>query len=705
MNIKKIFLILIIFALASSFCIFLWLMAGYLHARVPVTQLPEIELQDTALSEIPVKSDLYRINSIWYTLKAYPSGRIAVMTPDNSLILSGLAYFSSHDGYDDNWGLHNTSVTLENDSTISIWGAGSPGTLVNMIIRAYRTIPILDIKITTEYTSESIVNREALAFKFDVPVSEVYKKNRKVDTGDDVKSEYWLQKQGVKFGDGPRSALIYNSQGVSSLQLNTDKSLLFVNLDYNLDHPFINIPFQADGGKRWNDLSSSKYSKGSVRTDSVSLYFGHVPDFLPRLMLVPKGYLAGHVFTEHADGGGTMEPHLAAYLGSDSIIDINKARGGFVGHKIPVTKSVMFSDSYGMLSDSTIGEGTVWNRMKFFLDKLYETGLYDICLHTPEDLNSNRQVLEEAIAFMKDRYDTRSWIDHGMYDGTINRECFVCDGLNPESDYYAADLWEKHDTRYFWSSAVELIRNKDRLSTSDQLKNLKLRSASEALWKNHISPDRLNSVSLAQAFRELFKNLLTNEEELNSLFPGRGDNFPTPLYWRHPTYAQGFYSWVTDYVKDYRNLNSADSDNQLEIEKNHIDLLIGNWGIFIGHGYYVRGRDVISEQNGHLAINPQFDRLLAYLKENQNKGDLYNTTIKDLLDYWTLTENISFIYQPDGTVKLSNNNEVPINGLSMAVTAEKVVINGTAPLTRRYKDDLIFWFDMPEKTSVIIRFE
>jgi hypothetical protein len=682
--------------------LFLWLIPGYIKARQPVTHLPEIPGKDTIWYTKSSKEAAIIIKSPYYTLEANTSGRLAVKSPVDELIISDLIYFSSYVGQNDNWGLHNVSVNQENDSTLSVYGTGLSGTLVNVLFIAHTAMPKLDIRITSKYNTEVTVNREAFVAVFDVPISEVYKKNRQVDT-ENFQSEYWLQNQGVRFGSGSRSSLLYHAPGISSLQLNSTKRLLFINLDYYEDHPFINIPFQADGSRRWVDLSPSRYNAKYERTDSVTLYFGNIPEFLPRMMLVPSGYIAGHVFTEHADGGGSIEPHYAAYFGSDSITNVNNASGGFAGHSIPVTKSVMFSDSMGNLADSTTGEATAWRRMTVFLDQLHETGLYDICLHTPEDLNSNRQALKEAISYMKGRYDTRSWIDHGMYAGNINRECFVCDGLNTESEYYAADLWKEFDTRYFWSSAVELIRNKDRTSASDQLRKLKLLSASEALWENYLSPDQLQRMNPGKALGELVRLVISKEEELNSFFPDKGESYPTPLYWQHPAYTEGFYSWVTDYVKDYRRLASADAVRQLEREKKVIDLLISNWGIFIGHGYYVRDHDILSEQNGHLYINPYFDQLLDYLEVNQNKGDLYNTTVRDLLDYWTLTENVSFSYNPDGTIYLYNNNDLPINGFSLAVRAHSVLIDGVVPASRRYKEDLIFWFDVPAKSRVTIK--
>lgn len=261
----------------------------------------------------------------------------------------------------------------------------------------------------------------------------------------------------MRFGSGDKSALIYHTPLLSSLQLDTKNNLVFLNLEYYLDHPFIQIPFQEDSLGRWVDLSKSEYIAGSERNNSFSINFGDNSKVIPRVMLVPNGYLACYVFTEHADGGD-IRTNRASYFGSEDIHNIKDATGGFAGHKIPVTKSVFYLEPSGNFG-SSVQENINSSQFLDFLDQHQATNNYDICLHSPENGNSNRKILEESMKFMKDRYNSSTWIDHGFYSGKINRECSVADGFNSNSEYYAADLWEKYETRYFWSPAVELIRN------------------------------------------------------------------------------------------------------------------------------------------------------------------------------------------------------------------------------------------------------
>ena len=138
--------------------------------------------------------------------------------------------------------------------------------------------------------------------------------------------EYWLQREGVRFGNKERFAMIFHTPSVSSLQLETVKRHLFVNLDYFLDHPYINVPYQEDAGRKWSDLSNSFYKKGAERENAFSINIGQIPQAIPRLMLVPEGYKAGYVFTEHADGGN-IRNQRAIYFGFEEISKVQDATG------------------------------------------------------------------------------------------------------------------------------------------------------------------------------------------------------------------------------------------------------------------------------------------------------------------------------------------------------------------------------------------
>jgi hypothetical protein len=693
---------LVLFAVV--FVIFI-IVSGYFAASKPLTYLPDIH--SSYLESYPSGVNQIELKNPWYFLNVDEYGRINVKTPEHDIIMSSLTYFSDYEGAGENWGIKNISVNLMNDSTVSISGKGSSDVLVNVILTVHKSLPKIDVNIRTHYSYNTIVRREALVAKFDVPLSEVYLKNRKIDVKP-FDPEYWLQRQGVRFGSGIRSSLIYHTPNVSSLQLNAEKNLVFINLEYFLDHPYIKIPYQEDGGGKWIDLSAANYDAGSEREDYFSIYFGSLPKITPRLMMVPHGYLSGFVFTEHADSGN-IRTHRAAYFGSEKITNINDAVGGFAGYKIPVTKSVFYADTtMPRPSGSSIRDDLDKPQFLDFLDQLNATGLYDICLHTPEGYSSNRETMTEAIKFMKNRFNTSTWIDHGMYPGKINRESFVCDGLDPKSEYYAADLWKQYNTRYFWNTADESMYTSP-VSLKREISHLKFRSASNELWRRYLYQRKCNGMTVCGAVLRLF-NGNSHKFESNSLQPFKGNSYPTPLYWQNMTRTLDFYSWITNYTEDYRLLSTDKADNQLKRTLTQINLLIANWGIFINHAYFVRNRkgyDTLVENKGELVVNPFFDKILKFMADKRNEGVLYLTTIRDLLDYWIQLEKVSFEYQPTGAIRVYNDNNKAINGLSLVVKckAEAIRINDEIPTFKQVGEDAIVWFDIPAKSNVRLEVE
>ena len=112
---------------------------------------------------------------------------------------------------------------------------------------------------------------------------------------------------------------------------------------------------------------------------------------------------------------------------------------------------------------------------------------------------------------------------------------------------------------------------------------------------------------------------------------------------------------------------------------------------------------VLSEHNGKIVIDPYFDKTLEIMAAMGKEGDLYTTTIRNMLDYWILIENISFDYMPDGTIYINNLNDKSIKGFSLAIKADVVRIDGEIPKSRRAGDDTVLWFDIPARQRVILQ--
>jgi hypothetical protein len=692
-----------IYSLLISVTIFITvIVSGYIYSENFSSYLPEIKPKE--LKSKYSFPEVIVLKNQWYILEVSKKGDVKVKTPEGETILSSLTYYSLYQGYGDNLGLTYGSAKLTTDSTILISGYGSSFTSVNILLTVRRNTSKMDVNVKTQYNSSLTVDREALIAKFEVPVSEVYLKNREVDIKR-LKQEYWLDKQGVRFGSGKNSSLIYHTPGISSLQLQADNKLVFINLDYSLDHPLINVPFQADGGGKWIDHSGSTYISGMTRSDHFSIYIGYIPQITPRFMLVPSGFVSGYVFTEHADGGN-IRTHRAAYFGSEYISDPLNATGGFAGHEILVTKSVFYEDFDEGFSSSSKSYKPEERQILEFLDKIYEVGNYDLCLHTPDYDNSNRMELSEAIEFMDKRYDARTWIDHGMFPGNNNRETFVCDGLDPSSEFYAADLWKQYSTDYFWSPAVEVIRFSVPVSSlKEDLLELRLKSFFEEFWNRYRYLRKYKGEGSLDVFAEIY-HLYTPKLELNSQRPNMGSAFPTPLYWQNITSTEKFYSWPTEF--DYNGISRCFDEANLEIELRHLDILKSDRGFFFNHGYYVRNGihdDILIENNGELLINPYFDAMLTYMDQLRDEGSLYITTVEDIMNYWLLIENITLDYKPDGSIHIINNNGRPVQGLSMALHTDVKSVNilGVNHSSRQVDEDAIVWFDLPAKGRATIQ--
>jgi hypothetical protein len=166
--------------------------------------------------------------------------------------------------------------------------------------------PRITVRTKTQYDTDTLVFEESLRINYEIPLREVYSRNRMVDT-DDFQEEYWLETQGFLAYDTDESLMIYHAPSVSSLRLLPDSRRAHVKLDKNTDRSFLH----CEGTIRWGTARhSSEYGPGCTRNNEFDILVGHRPDFVPRLMLHPHGYLATHIWTEHPDGS-TLESNRA----------------------------------------------------------------------------------------------------------------------------------------------------------------------------------------------------------------------------------------------------------------------------------------------------------------------------------------------------------------------------------------------------------
>jgi hypothetical protein len=110
------------------------------------------------------------------------------------------------------------------------------------------------------------------------------------------------------------------------------------------------------------------------------------------------------------------------------------------------------------------------------------------------------------------------------------------------------------------------------------------------------------------------------------------------------------------------------------------------------------------DKDSIIIAQPGFNRALSSLSEQRMLGRLNITTIADFLDYRTSIDNIEYNINPDGRVQVSNNTDSMIVGLSMAVKAKAVTVDGTIPQFKKLNSDIIFWFDLDAYESKVIRY-
>jgi len=196
------------------------------------------------------------------------------------------------------------------------------------------------------------------------------------------------------------------------------------------------------------------------------------------------------------------------------------------------------------------------------------------------------------------------------------------------------------------------------------------------------------------------------KNELNSYVTLKGESYPTPLFYKHFTRTGDFISWVTDFTYDIGMSWTRKASQWYLQEINNLNRLVDQGGIFINHGYYIRNipnTDMTLEANNSIVTNPYFEKMLKYMALQRDNGDLYVTTIRDLLHYWTLCEKISFEYFNDGTITVSNNNEVPVKGLSLVISNSDVVMSTKKHHTKTISNETVVWFDIEAKEKIQMR--
>ena len=598
------------------------------------------------------------------------SGRIIILNLSGDTLIRSVAMYSE-------WKLKNKNE-IKNFWSYSFEYSGD-SVIINGVIIKFKTKneisknemqifvgddASISFTIFSTFTQPVILYRHSVITSFTLPVVEVYKKSTLRDTAF-FKNEYWLDKEGFSLSDGKSFFTLYRPSEISSVQLDVKNKLAVFNLDYSADHPLLYFPLLAKSQNKFEDRSAGVYSKGGKMQGSFTYFFTKVKPRIATMMHNPYGYQSSFIWTEHADYTD-IRTHRAVYFGSEKIHRPDSSSGGFLKYSIPVTKSVFYSNPDK--TDNSVKAGfmpgpiaTIKETEGFrnFLRQLDESGI-EICLHTPDQFTTDRKILEEALEQTRRDFNPSTWIDHGYDNSPLsNREDLVCDGTDSTSKWYSADLWKKYGLKYFWNCFYE-------------------------------DTPAFSSYSYNSFF--------------SIPYSGWDDAFPTPLYWTHKSRTGDIIHWKTTNTMDpadgnlWSYLFSDVRISDMVMNRNNITVHCYPARVDSSTGFY----DIT---DGVVTANEEFNKALGKLSSFRAKEKIWLTTIREMLDYRTSLEKISYEIFPDGSVRLHNTGKAVLRGVTFSVNANSVYALEKKLTRKKEGTELLFWLDLLPDEKVRLVFQ
>ena len=531
------------------------------------------------------------------------------------------------------------------------------------------------ISLSTTFTKETKLLRKTLVIPFIDSTLTVYRRNMAIDTVI-FQSEYYLDREGFKIGEGERSIISYHQTQISSTQFNADHRIAYFNLDYWHDHPMIHYPLSDTLEDVFEDISYRTVESGSKWINWVELNIGDDVKDPPRIMPIPFGYESGIIFTEHADWSD-IRTHRATYYGNEHITKPSKAIGGYVYYGIPVTKSVFYNNPDN-ITNYEVSHGvfpglhaTIKTDRDFekFLKQLYKIG-YDICLHTPEQYTTTPSNLKEALGYMRRNFKSVSWIDHGYQNNLIhNREDMVCDGLNPMSEYYAADLWREYGVKYLWNAYYEENRMEQWCFDNNLIQPYD--GFGDAL------PNR--QITTAAGFDK-------------SHFAGLA-----------PTFEPEFLTWSTPSTLDI----TSDDDWDYYYSDERLQRIVDNHNVHITHVYSPwvwPGRTFWTyDADSTIVALPGMNRALERIANLRDEHKLLPMTIKTYLDYYSSLLKVSYTVIDSDHIQLQNFGGEEIKGFTLLCPSPIRFEDNRYYEFRKSGNEYYIWFDLKPNDTVTIK--
>ncbi|WP_186510775.1 hypothetical protein [Caenimonas sedimenti] len=535
---------------------------------------------------------------------------------------------------------------------------------IDIEVRMQQASPHVDVRTRTTFLQPCRLFNLSLLVRSPLAIAEVYLKNR---TLRDVRREQpahdiWLWKEGVRAGDSSNGWMILGNPSLASVELLTrgrgailktapceTRPTLALNLLHcSAQHFRRHVEnLTADySHSAFEDMSLPAFERGAEVTHDFRVHLGGRLGPAPRLALVPHGFRAAHVWTEHADKT-TLASHRAAYFGHEDIEKVEGAVGGFAKFGHVVTKSVFHDNPRAYLNrvkrsdaQTSAGEMLAYGRSPEFaalLDQLDAQG-HEICLHAiaPDDAAPPERD-GQALAMFHSRFGSRTWIDHGIQDVRMS---IGWQGLLPWSHFAVQETLAKAGVRYFWTwSSTDFMARDKRI--------------------------------------------------INLLHTTKGEHLPTPLWWRHPFLPAGLV-WASHEAHLEAFTDAA------------LDALIQERGISVHQHYYPFLVDdqhqfgfIEQDGDGKYVATARFNSVLRSVAERRASGELLQTTLGELASYWSDCEQVSIEMQPRGFT-LHSGCANTIEGCAVILRARAVTSAGARVRSRALDDgDLLVWMDLP----------
>lgn len=545
-----------------------------------------------------------------YAIRIQPAGGILrVDRPDGRRVIRNVLLYSEAKG--DSITPRYSSLEFQRDSV----SQGVHHLIFRLANERFNSVVVLTAdekaaairwSLKTEWLQSTELVRQAVVMLVQPAASQAADAaGRIIQAGDDEES--WLGRGAVSFGDSVPEMIVSYPDQLTSLQLDWVSNTLWLNADWSMDHPLLYWPKEKKSSNHRVDRSCSMYKAGEHLEARWDTYFG-VPIGLPAVQDRPFGYDATFIWTEHADYSD-VKLQGAVMFGNDSISDPSAARKGFVARGIPMTKSVFFNNpdrvtnrkrhaafpgSIATMKETPGFEALMLN---------FEESGSEIALHTPEHFTSTRKQLDEALQYMRSRFGTTTWIDHG-YDNapSSNREDLVCDGLDSLSTGYALDTWLRYGITSVWNCYYED-----------------------------------SNVFLPYSF----------DSRLDAPYSGISGRFPAPVWWTHPTRSRNLMHWRTTTTLDPPDAGMW----SYYLGEQRLDDLARRRGTYVAHCYPARvdsSTGFYRFSGGHWEIEPAFDDVLALQARYREEHKLWLPVVREYLGFQQRVRKVKTIPSREG---------------------------------------------------------